>query len=99
LRSQPASPSPSTSSGASWTRDRKNAGQPGLRVWAGAWLGSRPSAPSRKRPPHSPHAPVCRPAGSRSMLVGAGALPVPGQLPSGTPMLRGYRGRPGQRPS
>src|SRR5262245_36951675 len=57
---------------------------------AGAWLGSSPSTPRRQRPWQLGQIPVGRPAPSWATLNGTGSPPVPGQLPSGTPILRGY---------
>jgi hypothetical protein len=48
------------------------------------WLGRRESVPSRKRPPQTGQTPVSRAALSWLMLDGAGAVPVPMQLPCGT---------------
>jgi len=41
--------------------------------------------PKRKRPPQTGQTPVLRAALSWLMLDGSGVLPVPVQLPSGTP--------------
>lgn len=49
------------------------------------WFGMRESVPSRKRPPQTGQTPVSRAALSRLTLVATGAVPVPAQLPSGTP--------------
>ena len=67
----------------------------GYGVFGGAvpWFGMRESAPNRKRPPHTGHTPVSLVAPSWLMLDGAGELPVPPQLPSGTLTLREATGR------
>jgi len=61
------------------------------------WLGSRESEPRRKRPPQVGQIPVRLLALSWLTLPGAGWLPVPTQLPSGTPIGSAYR-RVGQGP-